>query len=540
MLCAQCGTDNLDEAKICCSCGEALEQKPVFSYQPVFKPLTEKVDATPPSSADSSYQSEAVVERTPETVLPKNKKHGTALIVLASILLAVTILCIAGFILRNQIIKMVMPEQYLQMSIARTVAQSQMGAGELLDFGKFSTGAVSNEFSYEQEEGDSVFSMAGSIMYDKASEKSLTNVSFMVDGTDYEDYIYYFSQDQIVISVPTDTTEPDLLTIDPATFNEEWNKKGYDEIAELQDLPELIDSLFGKTGEGETGSESDVNANFIKSFTDKAVFSTGGTVTKEIGGVERTLDVMTYTVSKSDANEGYQDYISGMEEQMSAATESYMGYKDSPFKLYESLEITSDIEISFYINQDGYVNQVEINKIDIENDGDSVEIDMGIDIWNEAETTYTSSEITISSEGDEAAFGIESECSFVDGVYTYKADIGPKEDGSFSDSNISISLEWKTKDTTGENVSLEIDQDDDDGYEMSITGNLTEDKEKISLSDATIEVTGESGSLFTADFSYSISKISASDVTVDTSDSTPLLSYKPFKEYMEELLSYES
>lgn len=538
MLCAHCGTSNLEEEKICCSCGAVLEQQPVFSYQPIFKPLTEKVDASPPSSADLAYQSEAVVERTPETVFPMKKKHGTALVVLASILLAVTILCIVGFIFRNQIIKMVMPEQYLQMSITRTVAQSQMGAGRLLDFGKFSNSAVNNEFSYEQEEGDSVFSMAGSIMYDKASEKSLTNVSFGVDGTDYEDYIYYFSQDQIVISVPTDTTEPDLLTIDPATFNEEWNKKGYDEIAELQDLPELIDSLFGKSGEGETGSESDVNANFIKSFTDKAVFSTGGTVKKEIGGVERTLDVMTYTVSKSDANEGYQDYISGMEEQMSAATESYMGYKDSLFEMYESLEITSDIELSFYINQDGYVNQVEISKIEIENDGDSVEIDMGIDIWNEAETTYTSSEITISSEGDKAAFGIESEGSFVDGVYTYKADIGPKEDGSFSDSNISISLEWKTKDTTGENVSLEIDQDDDDGYEMSITGNLTEDKEKISLSDATIEVTGASESIFTADFSYSISKISASEVTIDTSDSTPLLSYKPFKEYMEELLSY--
>ena len=164
---------------------------------------------------------------------------------------------------------------------------------------------------------------------------------------------------------------------------------------------------------------------------------------------------------------------------------------------------------------------------------------MVIDLWSKDGTDYTSSEISVDTGSGKETLGIETEFSYKDGVYTYSVDMEPTGEGSDSDSKVTFDLEWDTKDKKGENFSAVIAEDSSySSSEMSLTGNLVEDKSKISLSDATIEITNGSDTAFSADVTYSLSKIDASEITVDTSDSTPILSYKPFEDYMDMVLSY--
>lgn len=159
-----------------------------------------------------------------------------------------------------------------------------------------------------------------------------------------------------------------------------------------------------------------------------------------------------------------------------------------------------------------------------------------MDIWSKSGTTYQSAEISVDSDSDSATLGFESESSLKDGVYSYACKILSPE----ADTDITIDLEWDTKDKKGENLNLVFEENTGDNvYKAELVGNLAEDKSKISLSDATLDLMTDSEPVSTIDFSYSLSKIDASEITLDTSDSTPLLEYKPFKDYMDLVLSYD-
>lgn len=549
MFCMKCGSDNLEDAKFCRTCGEPLTEKTDAGYVPVFKPLPVSDNESVEPAAESAQQPEAALPRQSAAVnmpltavvLPKKKSSKKLLIILTSVLLVLAILCAAGFLLRNQIIKKVMPEQYLQMSLARSAAQSQKGAGQLLDLSQYATGAVKHEFTFEQSDEYSDFLVDGNYMYDAASEKALLDVSIESSGVSLNDNILYISGDQIALSVPSQITDTDFLTIDPATFDEEWKDKGYDELAAIPDLQKIINAFFGKTEEGTAVNASDMNDDFMKYLTDEAEFSTDGTVTEKIGGVDRKLDVMKYTISKSSANKSIQSFIDDIREEMSKSIEDYasdasLGVSDY-FDALESIKIKDDITINFYIDQDGYISRIEVEEIKIEANEETGEIGFVFDTWREDGTTYTSTEITSDSESDSSTLNIDSETALKDGVYTFSWELSSPD--ASSDTSISIDMEWDTKDKKGENLSIVFEEDTGySGNEATLTGNLVEDKSKISLSDATIELISGSDTVYTVDFSYSLSKIDASEITVDTSDSTPLLDYEPFTDYMDSMLAY--
>lgn len=540
MFCTKCGSDNLEEAKFCRNCSEPLTEMPEEMAKPIFKPLSEPVNGQSESETTSTQHTAAASMPLTPVVRPKKKSHKAAIIVLASVLLVLAVVGTAGFLLRNQIMKAVMPEQYLQMSIARTAALSQNGAGKMLDFSKYATGAVKHEFTFEMDDEYNAYSLEGNYMYDAASEKALLDVSIESDGISLNDNILYISRDQIALSIPSQITDTDFLTIDPADFNEEWTDNGYDDLAEIPDLQELINTFFGKNEDGTAISASDMKKDFLKYLADDAEFSTAGMVTESIGGVDRKLDVMTYTIPKSDANDAYQDFLTGIEDKLAKAADMYASDSSldvsEAFAEMEKLEIRNDIKITFYIDQDGYINRIEINDFEIASEEDSVDIGLVMDIWNKSGTTYTSAELSMDTGSETASTVFDSESSFKDGVYAYTCKIRSDE----ADTEITVDFEWDTKDKKGENLNLVFEEStSDNDYGATLTGTLVEGKSELSLSDATLTMTTDSEQAAAFDFSYSLSKIDASEITADTSDSTPLLSYKPFKDYMDIVLSYD-
>lgn len=527
MYCTKCGSNNPEDAKFCRNCSEPLTEMTEEPVKPIFKPVPEQQPAA---------------GFTPLTPLfpPKKKSHKALFIILGSVLLVLVIVGAAGFLLRNPIMKAVMPEQYLQMSIARTAVQSQNGAGQLLNLSKFATGAVKHEFNVKMDDSNGDYSLDGNFMYDAASEKALLNVSVKSAGISLDDNILYISRDQIALSLPSQITDTTFLTIDPSSFNKEWTDKGYDDLAGIPDLQELINAFFGKNEDGKAVNAADVKKDFLKYLTDEAEFSKDGTVTENIGGADRKLDVMTYTIPKSEANDKYQEFITDIEDKMAKAADMYASDSSQDvsgaFDELESLKVKSDIEILFYIDQDGYINRIEIKNFKVAGDEGSAEIGFTMDIWSKSGTTYQSTEISVDSDSDSATLGFESESSLKDGVYSYTCKILSPE----ADTDITIDLEWDTKDKKGENLNLVFEENTGDNvYKAELVGNLAEDKSKISLSDATLDLMTDSEPVSTIDFSYSLSKIDASEITLDTSDSTPLLEYKPFKDYMDLVLSYD-
>jgi len=74
--------------------------------------------------------------------------------------------------------------------------------------------------------------------------------------------------------------------------------------------------------------------------------------------------------------------------------------------------------------------------------------------------------------------------------------------------------------------------DSTDTQDMTLTGKLTDTAKEISLSDATLEMTDAYGETTQIDFDYAFKIITAAEISVDTSDSIPLLEYEPFMESM--------
>lgn len=533
MYCTKCGSNNPDDAKFCRNCSEPLAEMTEETVKPIFKPLSESDHAEPVPVQQPA------AGFTPLTPLfpPKKKSHKALFIILGSVLLVLVIVGAAGVLFRNPIMKAVMPEQYLQMSLARTAVQSKNGAGQLLDLSKFATGAVKHEFTSDVDFEGSRASLDGSIMYDAETEKALVDVSIGAEGVSLDNNVLFISRDQIALSLPSQIKDTDFLTIDPATFNEDWTDKGYDDLAKIPDLQKLINIFFGKSEDGKAVKAADVKKDFLKYLTDEAEFSTGGTVTENIGGADRKLDIMTYTISKSDANNTYQEFVSDIEDKMAKAADMYASDSSQDvsgvFDELETLKVKSDIKISFYIDQDGYIKRIKIDPVKIEADDASEEIGLILDIWNEDGVAYTVAKLSTDSESGSAVLNIDSESSFKDGVYVYSCKLYNAEEGE--DSDVTLEVEWDTKDRKGENLSVVFKSNENN--KETLTGTLIEDESKISLSDATLELKTDTAPDSTLDFSYTLSKIDASEITLDTSDSTPLLEYKPFKDYMDLVLS---
>lgn len=568
MYCGNCGWKNSTDGSFCEHCGARLtgnsgvmpeagaeETQPAAQPDPV-DPIFRQIFTQPgDSSQTSAAENQAVpTEQVSAAHTPSKPgrpaKSGKKLwIIFASVLAAIAIICAAGFVFRMKIIKAVSPETYLQMSLTKTMSGSAAAASKAVDLSKYTGGAVSHDLSVESDD----FSFDGSLKYDAENEKALLAASAGMSGEDSESAELYVSMDQIAFSCPSLISDTDYVTIDPKTFAKEWSDAGFDEYSNFSDsdVADAIHSFFGKSTDA--GEETGENADLLKQYAEIAadmkkntVFFRDGTVDEKIMGEKLHLDVMGYKIPEDAANDIYQETISllkaQIEERMDKAAETspdingddYRDMIDELFSGLEDLEIDDDIVITYYIDQSARVRKIVIDDFEISSESDitlGFEMELG---EGSCPTDNFDAVLNIEADGEEAAVELARESSFREGKY--KDDITMTLGSDDEEIVFSIDTAWDKEDTSGNNLEISFSGEtgSDSFLDVTITGTLTDEKDKTSLSDGLISFDDEYGDSMEINFAYSISKIDASEISVDTSDSIPLMQYEPFLNYMEE------
>jgi len=536
MNCSKCGWNNMADAKYCSKCGSALIPAAAdqdFSQEekiiPVFKPMTNPEFMTP------EYYESLKKNYTYVPVAQPVKSHRKLWIVLGSLAAVLILIGSMGFLFRMKIVKAIVPETYLKMSLGRTLASSNKENPDFLDISKFYEQPVSHTFSGEAD-GSSI---DGSLKYDKNNEKALLDLSFTDAGESYEDMQLYITPDLLAVSLPDFVKDVDYLTADPATFADEWAAQGLDEYVAVPDLQKMIESVFGKT---------DVNGLYVEPQTDSAKdwqflyenakFKVEGSVEESIGGVKQQLDVMTYTIPQKDVNKIIQEFIRGMKDSMlgdnSTNYGEYQNQVISAFDEISNLEVTDDLVIRFYIDQDGYARKIVAEDFELAFSDTTVNLGMDIEIWKDnASTDNVSIAVTGESDGSTAKLDLDWATSYSKGVYEGEFNLEASSDDSADTFTFSTDARWDKGNTSGENLEINLSYGDStDSQDMTVTGKLTDTAKEISLSDATFEMTDVYGETSQIDFAYAIKIILPEEISVDTSDSIPLLEYEPFMKSM--------
>ena len=566
MNCDKCGQDNKPNALYCEKCGAELEvraPRPVLltedGTKPVFVPLafsdTQNTAEQPNVSAnrDPSPKNSRMDELRPlpvsrtsktHTMSRTSKSHKKLWIVLTVIVIILALVGGLGFAYRMDIIRTIAPEKYLQLSLVRTLTGSKNEASQILDLSKYSGKAVSHVFSVDTDQG----SAEGTLMYDSDSEQALLNISASADGTDYNDNQLYISPDLIAFSMPDLITDTDYLTIDPATFAADCKKMGWDEYTSSIDLEEFIQTLFGKSEAKDTDSQlTSKITDLCSTLSKSAVFSADGSVEEEIGGKKITLDEMTYTFPQKDINYFYQDclaiykkeFINTMDQSVAGGLpQETQEQLDEVFDGLISIKIRDDLVIHYYIDKDGYTRKISTEDFEIYNDSADADAQdtatLGFDmVFGSGTRPADSIDVTLrlDSQDESLVADIKYETSYINGVYKNSTSIVCSDESDEpSEITMSADMEWDTKDTNGDNLSIDLKIKNDTGTigAVVITGALTDDEKETSLSDAVIEITDADGAATAIDFSYKITIIDPSEISIDTSDSTSLFEYEPF------------
>jgi len=301
----------------------------------------------------------------------------------------------------------------------------------------------------------------------------------------------------------------------------------------------MIESVFGKT---------DVNGLYVEPQTDSAKdwqflyenakFKVEGSVEESIGGVKQQLDVMTYTIPQKDVNKIIQEFIRGMKDSMlgdnSTNYGEYQNQVISAFDEISNLEVTDDLVIRFYIDQDGYARKIVAEDFELAFSDTTVNLGMDIEIWKDnASTDNVSIAVTGESDGSTAKLDLDWATSYSKGVYEGEFNLEASSDDSADTFTFSTDARWDKGNTSGENLEINLSYGDStDSQDMTVTGKLTDTAKEISLSDATFEMTDVYGETSQIDFAYAIKIILPEEISVDTSDSIPLLEYEPFMKSM--------
>jgi len=554
--------------------------QPIF--QPIFKPLDTSEGAyhsevtyaaAAPAASNDRFRTN---ERGPAPGHEPARSHKALWIVLASIIIVFALIGGMGFAFRRQIMKTVTPEQYLQLSIAQTFAGSFEKGPDFIDFSKFAGKAVSHAFSVDADEG----SAEGTLMYDSENEKALLNISAGDKTTKYNDNTIFISPDIIAFSLPDLIKDTNFLSIDPATFTEDCRASGWTEGAAMPDLQTYIHMMFGKGGSDAGNKEiSSVFKDLLNDIGKKTEFSSDGSVQEEISGKQMKLDVMSYTIPEYEVNDFYHSYISGVRDgymgkidSMTAGslTQQQKDQMDSAFDQIDGITFEDDFVIHFYIDMDGNVRKINVEDITVTSDDlNSPEFTLGFEMvfgdgvrpadditavfsmeteGDTAEIVLTSktsvadgihkNQFVLSLNGDEdgtlAEIELDSETSLADGIYSSSITLSGGSDNDPKAFSAAFDLTWDKNDVSGENLEIQVTVKNEGNValELTVKGALLDNEKETSLSDATLEVTDQTGTSTMINFSYGITLIDPSSITVDTSDCISLFEYEPFLQNM--------
>lgn len=436
-------------------------------------------------------------------------RRKTLLIVLISIALVLVIAASLAYVFRMRIFRWVAPEVYTQLAIGRTLENARDRAASIIDLSKYDGESLAHSLDYETDK----VRAESELLVDPESREALLEYSFETYGLQYDNNQIYITPELIAISAPDITFFVDCLTVDPATFADEWTANGWDEYFEMPDLENVIQGLFGANAKSKNAVKQQGE---ILALFKNADFTDDGTVTGDVCGEKMRLDMMTYVFAGKEVTEFYQAY---------------------PFMLKDnSFECREDLVIHIYVDRTGYVRKISTEEFAVLYDGADKDVRLAVELGGDKyPTDIWNVDMTIVTDGVSDVTRIDTVSGYDGGAFTSATELTRESDNSSKNYLITIDLAWDKKDTSGENFSLHAagEGSELDYSDIKITGELTDTDTGTSLSDAKMESVHASGRAKEVNFDYAAAIIDQPDISFDTSDSTPLMEYLPFLIYME-------
>lgn len=501
MVCSKCGWNNKPKEQFCINCGSQLITK------------------TPAQNSHAG----------------KNGRPAKSLkgiwIALGSIALVFVLAVCLGFLFRLQIMKALMPENYLQFSMGRTVSSLLENEPSVFDLSRYSGEPAAHSFAVDAD----FVNLDGSFKCDNKNEKALLDVDVAGDWAKFGNMQLFISSDLLAVSIPDLVWDVDYLTADPATFADKWAEQGLDEYASVPDLEKMIHSLFGKSVDKDNNVIPQKDAReILKDLYTKADFSVNGSIEETVGTEKMRLDVLTYTFSEASVNTAYKQYVSLLKEKSFADCnlniDNYSNQIGSIFDELEALKVKGDVAVRFYVDKDAHVRKIVADKFAVAWDDMETDCSAAMDLVKIGPSTENIT-VLISTEtaGVTGDASIVWKSSYSNGVYTGNL---ASEGEAIADMNafsMSADAVWNSKDTSEENLDIHIlAKDNYSTIDMLLKGILKDGEKETSLSASTFEMKDKAGKTTKINFDYAVQPISASEIKVDTSDSTPLLEYQPF------------
>jgi len=437
------------------------------------------------------------------------RRHKILWIILAAAVLALVMAASLGYLFRMSIFRMLAPEQYTELAMAKMISNARDRSSGILDWTKYDGKAVSHSLSYDtgKVSADSV------LQFDPKNEKALLEYSFKTYGLSFADNQVYISPEQIAVSLPAITFSSDYLTIDPDTFASDWKAKGWDKVYEMPDPENLVHALFGKSTDSKNSRSIQESA---AALLQGARFTADGQMSATIGTKQIRLDVMTYIFPQKEVNDFLKDY---------------------PYILNNSsFQVKEDVAVHLSIDPDGFVRKISTEKFAVSDKGTNRSVRITIELSGDTYPTDTIKAVmSVDTDGVLYEITVDKVSSYKDSIYSASLKMTGSGGTQSADSRASVDVKWDKKDTIGANLTISSTGKVSfwDVPDMTVTGKLTDTAKGTTLSKASIELQDTTGVQTKIDFDYSAAVIKSPKISVDTTDSTPLLDYLPFELYME-------
>lgn len=501
MICSKCGWDNKPEVQFCRHCDAHL---------------------LPASVAKNALRGN--IGR------PANSQKGLW-IALGSTVLFLVLAAGLVFLFRLQIMKTLMPEEYLQLSVARTVSSLLENEPSVFDLSRYSGEPALHTFDVDAD----FVNLVGSYKCDNEKEKALLDVDVAADWANFGSLKLFISPDLLALSIPDLIWDVDYLTADPATFADKWDEQGLDEYSSVPDLEKMIHSLFGKSVDDDNNVIPQKDAGVIlKDLYAKADFTVNGSVKESVGGEKMHLDIMTYTFSEAAVNTAYKQYVSLLRDRLFVSSnlgiKNYSDQIESILDELEVLKVKGDVALRFYIDKDIHVRKIVADKFIVTWDDMETDCALGIDLVKIGPSIEDiSALISTETAGVTGSANIVWQSSYSYGVYTGSLTAEGEAIADMNAFSFSADAVWNSKDKVKENLIISLLAEDSiNNVDMKLKGILKDQEKETSLSASTFEMKDKAGKTAKINFDYAVKTISASEIEVDTSDSTPLLEYQPF------------
>ena len=506
----------------------------------------------------------------PDYVPPVKRKRSKAPII-ASIAVLVAAAVAVVVVFGDTLLRTVSPEAYLALAIARTIDNIADTPSAFPNLDRFEGQAMSHQVDVDITDiiSDATgFSLPGmttnavfSALTDWENENFMLGLSVDTPFFSIPDNQIFLSPDTIGVSIPILLGQYGFITVDPATFTEEWNNSAYADIfGELMDdfdLSQMLDVFFadmrGKEiplDELPPGSTVYEAAILVESLTaefellvDKLTESIRIESLGSIGGhshirVSAPAYAATQFIRESSAAifDFTIEYYMLIDEDL--ANWLAANGMDEVMYIFDRLHFNDDLIIDFTIGRNGLISGIYIPDTSFEMPtgipGDIVTLTFGHEtIFGEVYVLQGMESFTFIADdnGSEVALFLENFTQITqdyiyDGwdIYIEFFDYGE----FYGDIVLSYYFQWLKNEQQNDNMTISFMlvnglDSVDDVLELEITGILIETPNRTELSFGILSFTVSDDS-FSVGFGYRAQPVSPREVSIAGQRSTDLFS----------------